>query len=91
MSLRLIPNLHVLKADANETAAWQHALRRTSGPSALLLTRQGLPVLEGTANRDGALRGGYVVRKETTATPRAILLATGSSSSSGYRGANTRR
>ena len=80
MSLRLIPNLHVLRpADANETAAaWQHALRRTSGPSALLLTRQGLPVLEGTANRDGALRGGYVVRKESTAAPRAILLATGS-------------
>jgi transketolase len=80
MSLRLIPNLHVMRpADANETAAaWRLALTRTSGPSALLLTRQGLPVLEATADHSGALRGGYILRKESGDLPQVILLATGS-------------
>jgi transketolase len=80
MSLRLIPNLDVMRpADANETAAaWQCALQRTDGPTALLLTRQGLPVLD-SANRAGVARGGYIVRKEQSANgPSAILMATGS-------------
>ena len=79
MALRLIPNLHVVRpADANETAAaWQHALERADGPTALLLTRQGLPVLD-TVDRAAARRGGYVLRRETTDAPEAILLATGS-------------
>ena len=80
MSLRLIPNLHVIRpADGNETAAaWQHALTRTTGPTALLLTRQGLPTLEGSADRSGALRGGYVVKHEASDTPELIIIATGS-------------
>ncbi|CAI8022351.1 Transketolase [Geodia barretti] len=47
MSLRVMPNLHVVRpADANETVeAWRHALRRTEGPTALVLTRQKVPVL----------------------------------------------
>ncbi|MEJ2582147.1 MAG: transketolase, partial [Acidobacteriota bacterium] len=49
MALRMIPDLVVLRpADANETAAaWKVALERTHGPTALLLSRQGLPTLEG--------------------------------------------
>jgi len=79
MSLRLIPNLHVLRpGDGEETiAAWQHALQRSEGPSALLLTRQGLPILEGS-DRKKALRGAYIAHKESGDTPRAILMATGS-------------
>jgi transketolase len=79
MSLRLIPNLWVIRpADANETAAaWRLALERTDGPTALLLTRQGLPVLAAQSHA-GALRGGYVVRKESGDRPKAILMATGS-------------
>ena len=79
MSLRLIPNLHVLRpGDATETiAAWQHALERRTGPSALLLTRQGLPVLKQT-DRSRAMCGGYILRRESGSAPRAILLATGS-------------
>jgi transketolase len=61
LALRAIPNLVVLRpADGNETAAaWRVALERTAGPTALLLSRQGLPVLEGTEGRadEGAARG----------------------------------
>jgi transketolase len=59
-SLRAIPNLVVLRpADANETAqAWRVALERTDGPTALVLSRQKLPVL----HPDGAVqRGAYVM------------------------------
>jgi len=79
MSLRLIPNLHVLRpGDGEETiAAWHHALQRNDGPSALLLTRQGLPILE-TSDRTKAMKGGYILRRESGDTPRAILMATGS-------------
>ena len=79
MSLRLIPNLFVVRpADATETvAAWRLALERTDGPTALLLTRQNLPVLAGS-HHEGVLRGGYVVRAETGGAPDVILLATGS-------------
>ncbi|MFT7625269.1 MAG: transketolase [Myxococcota bacterium] len=79
MALRMIPNLHVIRpADANETAAaWQHALERTTGPSGLLLTRQGLPNLA-EASREGALKGGYVIRKESGDAPDVVLMASGS-------------
>ena len=79
MSLRLIPNCYVLRpGDANETAAsWQLAMQRTDGPCALLLTRHGLPVLAEASTR-GVLRGAYVIRKEKTAEPARILLASGS-------------
>jgi transketolase len=66
-SLRAIPNLHVIRpADQNEVKqAWIAALRY-EGPTAIILTRQGLPELEGSrcAYADGVGRGGYVVRKE---------------------------
>ncbi|MBT9558185.1 MAG: transketolase [Myxococcales bacterium] len=78
MSLRLIPNLWVVRpADANETiAAWQLALERKTGPTALLLTRQNVPAVD--ASNDGVLRGGYVLRREEGAAPTVTLIATGS-------------
>ena len=74
-SLRATPGLVVYRpADANETAAgWRVALSRTHGPTALALTRQGLPVLP--AN-EAALKGGYVV--SDAAGFRAILVGSGS-------------
>ncbi|HMM33453.1 MAG TPA: transketolase C-terminal domain-containing protein, partial [Thermoanaerobaculia bacterium] len=74
-SLRAPPGLVVYRpADANETAAgWRVALSRTHGPTALALTRQGLPVLPPS---DGALRGGYVVADADGF--RAILIGSGS-------------
>jgi transketolase len=73
-SLRAMPNMWVIRpADAGETGeAWEMALRRTDGPSCLILTRQGLPVLE---RPQGSLhRGGYVIRQGDD----AVLVATGS-------------
>lgn len=79
MSLRMIPNLHVVRpADAKETVgAWTMALQRTDGPTAILLTRQGLPILEGT-DRDIS-RGAYVVLEpDGDGELHGILVATGS-------------
>jgi len=77
MSLRAMPVLWTVRpADATETvAAWQLALERTDGPTALILTRQALPVLEGSS-REGALKGGYVVADAQN--PQAAIVATGS-------------
>jgi transketolase len=75
-SLRAIPGLWVVRpADAGETAeAWALALEHTSGPTALVLTRQGVPVLD-RAGREGLVsRGGYVLRDGD----QAVLVATGS-------------
>ena len=79
MALRLIPNSWVVRpADANETKlAWQIALNRNDGPTSLLLSRQGLPTLA-ECDGDGALNGGYILRKEAGDTPSLILIATGS-------------
>ena len=56
-------------ADANETAAaWRVAVDR-DGPTALILTRQDLPVLEGTAGGAGATRGAYVLRRRRRRRP----------------------
>ncbi|MEE2775974.1 MAG: transketolase [Acidobacteriota bacterium] len=78
LSLRSIPNLTVLRpADANETvAAWHVALERRTGPTALVLTRQKVPVLEATS-ADGVRRGGYILA-DTAEAPAAIVLASGS-------------
>jgi transketolase len=75
VSLRAIPQLTVIRpADANETAsAWRVAMTRR-GPTALLLTRQALPVLAGT---DDIACGGYVIA-DTEGRPDVILIATGS-------------
>ena len=67
-------------ADATETAVgWQVALSRKDGPTALVLTRQNLPVLDRTvlAPAEGALRGGYVL-KDADGPLRVVLVATGS-------------
>jgi len=80
-ALRAMPNLSVIRpADANETVeAWKTALTRRSGPTALVLTRQGLPTIDrelyGPAA--GLQRGGYVLAEEQGKL-QLILLATGS-------------
>ena len=81
-ALRAIPNLSVIRpADANETAqAWAASLEYKAAPKGLALSRQGLPVLEGTKEKahDGVRRGAYVLVEESKKTPDVILLATGS-------------
>ena len=81
-ALRAIPNLSVIRpADANETTqAWAAALEYKAAPKGLALSRQGLPVLEGTKEKahDGVRRGAYVLVEESKETPDVILLATGS-------------
>ncbi|GMV38866.1 MAG: transketolase [Myxococcales bacterium] len=80
-ALRCIPGLTVLRpGDANEVAAaWAVALGNEHGPSALALTRQKVPTLEGTAERarEGVARGAYVL-VDTPRRPDLLLLATGS-------------
>jgi len=78
-SLRLIPNLDVWRpCDAAETAvAWTHALAAGPRPSALLLSRQGLPAQARTPSQVRAIeRGGYVLSEREA--PAAVLIATGS-------------
>ena len=86
-ALRTIPNLTVIRpADANEVAqAWKVALTNKSGPTALVLSRQNLPVYDrtaaGVAAADGAALGGYVFFKSngaTTAAPELALISSGS-------------
>jgi transketolase len=81
-SLRAMPNLHVVRpADANETAAaWRMALDRTTGPTALVLSRQKLPILPpSSVFRDGgASRGAYVLEDAEGGRPDVLLIATGS-------------
>jgi transketolase len=80
-SLRLIPGLDVWRpADALETAvAWVSALERHDGPSALILSRQALPVVAGIAQREHIARGGYVLKDAPGDRPaQAVIIATGS-------------
>jgi transketolase len=79
-ALRAIPNLPVWRpADARETvAAWRFALERQDGPTALLLTRQGVPVLEEEGVESCATRGGYVLRPGADGPPELILAGSGS-------------
>ena len=76
-SLRAIPGLSVIRpADANETAqAWQLAVDR-DGPTALVLTRQNVPVLDGTDRDAQVARGAYILID--TPAPAVILAGTGS-------------
>jgi len=80
-SLRLIPNLRVIRpADGPETAlAWSAALRRTDGPTALVLTRQKVPAIPREEPLDAKTfaKGGYVVRQGGT-TPDVVIMASGS-------------
>jgi transketolase len=79
-ALRAIPNLLVFRpADANETAhAWKHALEHQDGPVALLLTRQGVPVIDQRkfASAANVSRGAYILTSR--GKPDVVLLATGS-------------
>jgi transketolase len=79
-ALRAIPNLLVLRpADANETSeAWRMALEHRTGPSALVLTRQKLPLIDRTTHAavSGVARGAYVLAE--VEAPQVVLLATGS-------------
>ncbi|HNR96127.1 MAG TPA: transketolase [Anaerolineae bacterium] len=81
-ALRAMPNLTVLRpADANETvAAWRWALEHRDGPTALVLSRQKLPVLDRKvyAPASGLERGAYVLTRPAGGEPRLILIATGS-------------
>ncbi|AGM05383.1 transketolase [Amycolatopsis keratiniphila] len=78
-SLRAIPGLNVVRpADANETAyAWKAVLEDVHHPSGLALTRQNVPVLEGTS-AEGVKRGGYVLAEASNGSPEVVLIATGS-------------
>jgi len=80
-SLRAIPNLVVIRpADANETIeAWKIALRSRENPTALILTRQKVPVIDRNkyASAKNVARGAYIL-KEAKGAPDLILLATGS-------------
>ena len=80
-ALRAIPRLSVVRpADPNETAyAWRTILERgaSSGPTGLILTRQGVPVLEGTSG-EGVARGGYVLGGGDPGDADVIIIATGS-------------
>ncbi len=80
--LRVIPNLDVIRpADPEEVAgAWAAAMLRTDGPTALILTRQGVPNLSSVPiaeRREGAALGGYVLRREQGAL-ETIIMASGS-------------
>ena len=81
IGLRSVPDLVTLRpADATETAeAWKMALRRRHGPTALVLSRQNLPVLDRSilASASGVQRGGYVLWEAST-SPEVILIGTGS-------------
>jgi transketolase len=80
--LRVIPGLDVIRpGDAEETAgAFVAAMHRTDGPTALILTRQAIPLMNQLSveeRRDGVIRGAYIAKKETAAL-EMILLASGS-------------
>ncbi|NSL51094.1 transketolase [Calidifontibacillus erzurumensis] len=81
-SLRSMPNLTTIRpADGNETvAAWKVALESENRPTALVLSRQGLPTIEGTKEKayEGVRKGAYVISKSEKETPDALILATGS-------------
>ena len=79
-SYRAIPQLAIVRpADANETAAsWRSILKRNQGgPAGIVLSRQNLPVLEGTS-AEGVDKGGYVLADSPTGSVDVQLLATGS-------------
>ncbi|HJX38098.1 MAG TPA: transketolase [Anaerolineae bacterium] len=82
MNLRAVPNLTVIRpADATETAeAWRVALLNRRGPTALVFTRQELPVLDRRelAPAAGLQQGAYVLWEASVAAPEVILIGTGS-------------
>lgn len=81
-SFRGMPNMNLIRpADGNEvSAAWAVAVETHDTPTLLVLTRQNLPVLEGTKEmaREGVRKGAYVLSPQQGETPDGILIATGS-------------
>jgi transketolase len=77
-ALRAIPNLLVMRpADANETAAaWKVALERKDGPTALLLSRQNLPLV--SKGYEGTAKGAYILEEASAGNPDLVLMASGS-------------
>lgn len=79
--LRAIPGLTVIRpADATETTeAWKHAMTNSGGPTALILSRQKLPLIDRVkyAKADGLAKGGYILAG-TPGKPDIIIIATGS-------------
>jgi len=81
VTLRATPNLDLVRpAGFNETAlAWRHALRQADRPTALALSRQGLPVFDRSAVPDDAIeRGAYVLYETAGGDPEVLLMGTGS-------------
>ena len=80
-SLRLIPNLVVIRpADANEVkVAWKVALQRKEGPTALILTRQSVPIIDRTryASEENLVKGAYVLA-DSEGKPDVLVIASGS-------------
>ena len=81
-ALRSIPNMRVIRpADANDVVeAWREAIKRQDGPTAIVLTRQGVPVLDRSqlGPAAGLARGGYVLAHASGAKPDVVLMASGS-------------
>ncbi len=81
-SLRAMPNMFIVRpADANETAyAWKAAIKRTNGPTMLVLSRQNLPIFDRNkvSPADGVLKGAYILSKEKSDKPDIILISSGS-------------
>ncbi|MBO0769424.1 MAG: transketolase, partial [Solirubrobacterales bacterium] len=91
-ALRAIPNLHVVRpADANETAlAWQFALDNFITPTALALSRQGVPIIDrDKIPADAIEKGAYVLEDPADKQPDVILIATGSEVSLALEAAKT--
>ena len=76
--LRSLPNFNTFRpADARETiAAWYAAMVSKSTPTAIVLTRQNLPQLDGSGKK--ALNGAYIIKEASKSTPDMILIASGS-------------
>ncbi|MEZ4735602.1 MAG: transketolase [Caldilineaceae bacterium] len=91
-ALRAMPNLTLIRpADANEAVqAWRLAIENRTGPTALVLTRQNLPIFdrsrEGMGAADGVLRGGYTLYTSGD-VPQLVLVATGSEVAIAYEAA----
>jgi transketolase len=79
-AMRFIPNMDVWRpADTTETAvSWVMAVERTTGPTSLVLSRQGLPFISRTNEQIAAIRKGAYVISEAAGNAQVILIATGS-------------
>ena len=81
IGLRTVPNMTIIRpADANETAqAWRVAIKHTDGPVAIVLTRQGIPIIDQKkyAKAENLQKGAYIL-SDADSSPDIILIATGS-------------